>query len=79
MVLEMMESQLNLSAGEFQSLTGQLDDVNCVMVVIDKLVGLQVCPAYHGSWIDHRVCYIGLFVGNMIRHPAELDICECSF
>ena len=42
MVLETIKIQLNLSTGEFQSLTGQLDDVNCLMVVIDKLVGLQV-------------------------------------
>ena len=42
MVLEMIKSQLNLSTGEFQSLAGQLDDVNCLMVVIDKLVSLQV-------------------------------------
>lgn len=36
-----IKSQLNLSTGEFQSLTGQLDDVNCLLVVVDKLVNLQ--------------------------------------
>ena len=39
-----IKSQLNLSTGEFQSLTGQLDDVNCLLVVVDKLVNLQVRP-----------------------------------
>lgn len=36
-----IKSQLNMSTGEFQSLTGQLEDVNCLLVVLEKVVNLQ--------------------------------------
>ncbi|KAL4238190.1 Centromere/kinetochore protein zw10 [Mactra antiquata] len=36
-----IKSQLNISTGEFQSLTGQLTDINCSLVVLEKLVNLK--------------------------------------
>ena len=57
-----IKSQLNLSTGEFQSLTGQLDDVNCLLVVIDKLVSLQVVYTIIPIPIDS--CLLMYFFGE---------------
>lgn len=38
-----IKSQLNMSTGEFQSLTDQLEDVDCLLTLLEKLVSLQVC------------------------------------
>ncbi|XP_045165863.2 centromere/kinetochore protein zw10 homolog [Mercenaria mercenaria] len=36
-----IKSQLNMSTGEFKSLNGQLEDVNSLLVVLEKIVNLQ--------------------------------------
>lgn len=42
-IADQIKNQLNVSTREFQSLTSQLEDVRCILLVLEKLVHLQDC------------------------------------
>ena len=79
MVLEMIKIRLNLSTGEFQSLTGQLDDVNCLMMVIDKLVSLQVSANVFFFQFQLQKGSLNVIISCLISKPKHFFMLKIFF
>ncbi|KAK3591551.1 hypothetical protein CHS0354_041595 [Potamilus streckersoni] len=78
-----IKSQLNLSTGEFQYLTAQLQDVNALMVILQKLVKLQegldnvghaVRVQDYGTAADTIYSIQSLLAESVFGHEHELQI-----
>lgn len=78
-----IKSQLNMSTGEFQALTGQLEEVNCLLVVLEKLVSLQdgleaiqvaVSAQEYSEAADAIHLVKSLLAQKVYRHESEIRI-----